>query len=132
MKPEKSLVLNQLNTDTMTKLQGENMNKKKETYIAALYGVTPEQQQELRRTMERVWSYIYYDVNIDPSYSELEQMVELTLDANRLIDIGDIGNWWRDVEHKMLVGFDIMDCEPDSFWKSIAENNNIEMWTLRD
>ena len=107
------------------------MSKTKETYIAALYGVTPEQQQELRRTMERVWSYIYYDVNIDPSYSELEQMVELTLDANRLIDIGDIGNWWRDVEHKMLVGFDIMDCEPDSFWKSIAENNNIEMWTLR-
>ena len=107
------------------------MSKTKETYIAALYGVTPEQQQELRRTMERVWSYIYLDINIDPSYSELEQMVELTLDADRLIEIGHIGDWWKAVEHKMLVGFDIMDCKPDAFWHGIAKENDVKMWSLR-
>ena len=107
------------------------MNRTKETYIAALYGITPEQQKELKYTMERVWNYIYYDVNIDPSYPELEQMVELTLDADRLSVIGDIGYWWKDVNHKMLAGFDIMDCKPDSFWRGIANNNNIEMWVLR-
>ena len=107
------------------------MGRTKETYIAALYGVTPAQQQELRQQISYVWNQIAYDVHIDETYSELEQIVELTLDADRLSVIGDIGDWWQSVENKMLVGFDVMDCKPDSFWHGIANRKGIEMWTLR-
>ena len=110
------------------------MNKTKETYIAALYGVTPEQQRELRYAIARTWSQICYDVNIsdDPEYgTEDQQMIELVCDANRLEIIGNIGDWFSDIKDQMLLAFDAYGVYPEEWWKSYAEKNNIEMWMLR-
>tara|TARA_Y100001970_G_C13921910_1_gene693863 strand:- start:77 stop:400 length:324 start_codon:yes stop_codon:yes gene_type:complete len=107
------------------------MNKTKETYIAALYGVTPEQQQELRRAIQYTWGQIAYDVHIGDHATEDQQMIELCLDADRLKHNGDIGDWFDDVGEKMLLAFDAYEVYPDEFWKSHAERNNIEMWMLR-
>ena len=107
------------------------MNKTKETYIAALYGVTPEQQQELRRAIQYTWGQIAYDVDLGYHATEDQQMIELVCDANRLESIGGIGDWFDDVEDKMLLAFDAYDVYPDEFWKSHAKRNNVEMWMLR-
>ena len=110
------------------------MNKTKETYIAALYGVTPEQQRELRRAIQRTWSQIYYDVNIsdDPEYgTEDQQMIELVCDANRLEIFGNIGDWFSDVKDSTLLAFDAYGVYPEEWWKSYAERNSIDMWMLR-
>ena len=107
------------------------MNKTKETYIAALYGVTPDQQEELRYTMKKVWNYIYYDVILDRVRDEKQQMIELCLDANRLETLGEIGDWFSEVDEQMLLAFDTYDVYPGEYWKSYAEKNNIDMWILR-
>ena len=106
-------------------------DKTKETYIAALYGVTAEQMQELRQAIGRTWSQIAWDVHIGDHATEDQQMIELCVDADRLKYNGDIGDWFDDVDEKMLLAFDAYDVYPDSWWKSYAERNNIKMWMLR-
>ena len=106
-------------------------DKTKETYIAALYGVTPEQQQELIYAIQYTWGQIAYDVHIHHHTTEDQQMIELVCDANRLKSIGGIGDWFEDVEDKMLLAFDAYDVYPDEFWESQAKRNNVEMWMLR-
>mgnify|MGYP001263798359 CR=1 FL=1 len=107
------------------------MNKTKETYIAALYGVTPEQQQELRRAIQYTWGQIAWDVHLGDHASEDQQMIELVCDANRLETIGNIGDWFTKIEDPMLLAFDAYEVYPDEFWKGYAKRSNIEMWMLR-
>lgn len=106
-------------------------NKTKETYIAALYGVTPEQQEELRYAIMETWQEIAWDVHLGDHATEDQQMIELVCDANRLESIGGIGDWFSDVEDKMLLAFDAYDVYPDEWWESYAKKNNVEMWMLR-
>ena len=51
-------------------------DKTKQTYIAALYGITTEQQKELCKTINRVWRYIQYDIIIDDSEPLDPQIIE--------------------------------------------------------
>ena len=106
-------------------------DKTKETYIAALYGVTPEQMQELRSAISRTWNQIGWDVHIGDHATEEQQMIELCVDADRLTTHGNVGSWFDDVDEKMLLAFDAYDVYPDSWWKSYAEKNDIKMWMLR-
>ena len=106
-------------------------DKTKETYIAALYGVTPEQQEELSHAIGRTWHTIAWDVHIGDHATEEQQMIELVCDANRLETIGGIGDWFCNIEDPMLLAFDVYDVYPDEFWKSYAEKSNIDMWMLR-
>ena len=106
-------------------------NKTKETYIAALYGVTPEQQEELKCAIMQTWAQIAWDVHIGDHATEDQQMIELCVDANRLETFGDIGDWFYEVDEQMLLAFDAYDVYPDEFWKSYAEKNDIKMWMLR-
>ena len=106
-------------------------NKIRETYIAALYGVTPEQQQELRSAIQYTWGQIAWDVGIGDHATEDQQMIELVCDANRLETFGGIGDWFSEVEEQMLLAFDAYEVYPDDFWKSYAEKNDIKMWMLR-
>ena len=106
-------------------------DKTKETYIAALYGVTPEQQQELRRAIQYTWGQIAWDVHLGNHATEDQQMIELVCDANRLETFANIGDWFNEVEDQMLLAFDAYDVYPDEFWKGYAEKNNIDMWMLR-
>ena len=107
-------------------------DKTRETYIAALYGITPEQQEELHKTINRVWRYIQYDVSIDDSERHMPQIIELCVDADRLTELGDIGDWWSDVDHKMYAAFDVMDVKPCAFYEKYSKLRGIEMWTLRN
>ena len=107
------------------------MNKTKETYIAALYGVTPEQQEELSHAICRTWHTIAYDVHLGNHATEDQQMIELVCDANRVETIGGVGDWFSDVDEQMLLAFDVYDVYPDEFWKGHAERNNVDMWMLR-
>ena len=58
-------------------------DKTKETYIAALYGVTPEQQEELRYAIQYTWGQIAWDVHLGNHATEDQQMIELVCDANQ-------------------------------------------------
>ena len=107
------------------------MNKTRETYIAALYGVTPEQQAELRHAINQTWNQIAWDVHLGNHATEDQQMIELCLDANRLETFAGIGDWFSNVEEQMLLAFDAYEVYPDDFWKGYAERNNVEMWMLR-
>ena len=106
-------------------------NKTKETYIAAVYGVTANQIQELRRAIMETWQEIAWDVHLGNHATEDQQMIELCTDANRLETIGGIGDWFDDVDEKMLLAFDAYDVYPDEWYKSYAEKNDIKMWMLR-
>ena len=106
-------------------------DKTKETYIAAVYGVTPEQQEELRYAIMRTWQQIAWDVHLGDHANEDQQMIELCTDANRLETHGDIGDWFGDVGEQMLLAFDTYDVYPCEYWKEYAKENNIEMWMLR-
>ncbi len=106
-------------------------NKIKETYIAALYGVTPEQQEELRYAIMHTWGQIAWDVHLSDHATEDQQMIELVCNADRLQTIGDIGDWFTDIENPILLAFDTYDVYPDDFWKGYAERNNVDMWMLR-
>ena len=106
-------------------------DKTKETYIAALYGVTPEQQAELRSAIQHTWGQIAWDVHLGNHATEDQQMIELVCDANRLETFGDIGDWFSEVDEQMLLAFDAYDVYPDEFWKSYALKNDIKMWMLR-
>ena len=52
------------------------MNKKKETYIAALYGVTTDQQEELSHAISRTWFSIGHNAHIGNHATEDQQMIE--------------------------------------------------------
>ena len=107
------------------------MNKTKETYLAAVYGVTADQIQELRYAITKTWQQIAYDVHIGDHATEDQQMIELCVDADRLKYNGNIGDWFSDVDEQMLLAFDAYEVYPDDFWKGYAERNNVEMWMLR-
>jgi len=111
--------------------QGEKMDKTKETYIAALYGVTPKQQEALRYAIMKTWEQIAWDVHPGDHATKDQQMIELVCDANRLEWVGDIGDWFGDVEDKMLLAFDVYDVYPDEWWEGYAKRSNVEMWMLR-
>ena len=106
-------------------------NKTKETYLAAVYGVTADQILELRNAINMTWQQIAWDVHIGDHATEDQQMIELCVDADRLKYNGDIGDWFDDVDEQMLLAFDAYDVYPDEFWKSHAEKNDIKMWMLR-
>ena len=106
-------------------------DKTKETYLSALYGVTPEQQSELRSAIYHTWNQIALDVHLGNHATEYQQMIELCVDADRLKYHGDIGDWFDDVDEKMLLAFDAYDVCPGEFWKDYAERNDIKMWMLR-
>ena len=107
-------------------------DKTKQTYIAALYGITPVQQKELVREINKVWSRMHWDVVLMDSEPHWPQIIELCVDADRLTIIGDIGDWWRGIDNKMYAAFDVMDVKPCVFYKKHAKQQNIEMWTLRN
>jgi hypothetical protein len=106
-------------------------NKTKETYLAAVYGVTSDQVEELRYAISATWRQIAWDVHLGDHANEDQRMIELCTDANRLETFGDIGDWFSDVDEPMLLAFDAYDVYPDDFWKGYAERNNVEMWMLR-
>ena len=106
-------------------------DKTKETYLAAVYGVTAEQVEELRYAITTTWQQIAYDVHIGDHATEDQQMIELVCDASRLKTIGGIGDWFDDVDEQMLLAFDAYDVYPDGWWKSYAEKNDVKMWMLR-
>ena len=106
-------------------------DKQKETYISALYGVTSEQQSELRRAISQTWNQIAWDVHVGDYATEDQQMIELCVDADRLKYNGGLGDWFDAVGEKMLLAFDAYNVYPDAFWKSYAERNDIKMWMLR-
>ena len=64
-------------------------------------------------------------------FREDQQMIELCVDADRLKYNGDIGDWFDDVDEKMLLAFDAYEVYPDEFWKDYADKNDIKMWMLR-
>jgi hypothetical protein len=106
-------------------------DKTKETYLAAVYGVTADQVQELRYAISTTWQQIAWDVHIGDHATEDQQMIELCVDADRLKYNGDIGDWFDDVDEQMLLAFDAYDVYPDEFWKDYAERNDVKMWMLR-
>lgn len=107
------------------------MDKTKETYLAAVYGVTADQVQELRYAITTTWQQIAWDVHLGNHATEDQQMIELCTDASRLKTLGDIGDWFDDVDEQMLLAFDAYDVYPDEWWKEYAERNNVKMWMLR-
>ena len=107
------------------------MDKTKETYLAAVYGVTADQIQELRYAITTTWQQIAWDVHLGNHATEDQQMIELCTDADRLKTLGEIGEWFDGVDEQMLLAFDAYDVYPDEWWKEYAERNNVKMWMLR-
>jgi hypothetical protein len=111
-------------------------NKTREIYIAALYGITPKQQQELRQGIHLVWMRIGGEILQDyRTLTRLEAsqlMVEKCVDANRLsIWTDESFDWLYKLERPMLCAYDVMDVIPYDIYVEEAKEANIEMWVSK-
>ena len=99
----------------------------KTTYLTALYGITPDQIEELKMAICYTQDQIAWDIGTNDPH----ELLECAVDADRLQQFAGIGDWWKNTKNKMLVAFDVMDLRPDKFWREIAKRDDIKMWTLR-
>jgi hypothetical protein len=111
------------------------MNKTRETYIAALYGIAPKQQQELRQGIHLVWNRIGGEILQDYRtltwLEECQLKVEMCVDANRLsIWTDESFDWLYKLERPMLCAYDVMNVIPCDMYIEEAKEADIEMWVL--